>query len=253
MKILLTIFLSFISVQSFAEDRCRPKSPGEDILRNSDFSWNQTLEQILKRGQELYISPKRLDHRAYKNDKGEYVIPLDIMGVIKEAKISDRFIRSVTLHIEEALKRRYVDAIHFSDMGHSHFFIPQDFYDRELKDIPFEEKHILYEKMLNHEGLKVLYHTAEQLVMKNENGELLPDRHIQWRFFTRNLIGDNEALGKLELLHNETHAWNTAHEYDPGYRYWGAGFYISANEKGCFPFRHEGKIYYFDINLEGIN
>jgi hypothetical protein len=66
-------------------------------------------------------------------------------------------------------------------------------------------------------------------------------------------VGDNEGQGKLELLHNEDHRHNTASEYDEGYRYWGGGFYIAAHEKGCFPFRHNGKTYYFDLNLDGIN
>jgi hypothetical protein len=56
----------------------------------------------------------------------------------------------------------------------------------------------------------------------------------------------------LELLHNEQHNQNTASNYDDGYRYWGGGFYISAHSNGCFPFKHNGKTYFFDLNLDGI-
>lgn len=250
MNILLLALL--VSTQVYSAERCTPQPQGEEVLYEQDFPWNQTLEQILEKAQEFYISPKRLSKRAYKNAKGEYVVPVRAGGDFKEAKLSPLFIKSVTLHIEEALKRKYVDAIHFADMGHSHFFVPEKFYNDVLDPIPVDQFHKLYERMLAHPELKILYHTAEQLVMKKD-GVLLPDRHIQWRFFTRNLIGDNKGLGKLELLHNEEHDYNTAHDYDPGYKYWGGGYYIHANQNGCFPYNHDGKTYYFDINLDGIN
>ncbi len=254
MKIITTASVLTLSILSFsvaAGPRCLPSLPGEEVLKESDFRWNIDLEEIKTRAQELYVSPKRLVRKAYLKD-GSYVIPIDSFGSIRDVQLTSTFIKSITLHVEEGLKRRYVDAITFSDMGHSHFFIPQKFYDEVLSPIPIPDKHLLYEKMLAHEGLKILYHTAEQLKMKDEAGELLPSRHTQWRFFTRNLVGDNSGLGKLELLHNEEHRHNTASEYDEGYRYWGGGFYISAHSKGCFPYKYNGKIYFFDLNLDGI-
>jgi hypothetical protein len=226
---------------------------GAEYLSEEDFSWNQSLEEMIQNSKILYRSPKRLIDRAYRTQSGEIIIPVRIGDITKPVRVSKLFIQSITKHIELALKRNYVDVITFSDMGHSHFFIPQKYYDDVVNQIPVEDKHIIYEKILNHPKLKILYHTAEQLMMLDENQELLKDRHIQWRFFTRNLIGDNEGLGQLELLHNKTHRYNTAHDYDDGYRYWGGGFYISAHQDGLFPFRVNGEIRYFDINLEGIN
>ncbi len=245
------VALLLLSLAAGAERRCLPDGPDEQILRESDFRWNIDLEEIKARAQELYISPKRLIRKAYFKN-GNFVIPIDSFGSVRDVRLTSTFIKSVTLHVEEGLKRRYVDAITFSDMGHSHFFIPQKFYDEVLSPIPIPEKHVFYETMLAHEGLKVLYHTAEQLKMTDDAGQLLPNRHTQWRFFTRNLVGDNGGLGKLELLHNEEHRHNTASTYDPDYRYWGGGFYISAHADGCFPFQHNGKTYYFDLNLDGI-
>jgi hypothetical protein len=88
--------------------------------------------------------------------------------------------------------------------------------------------------------------------MKTEEGQFVEDRHVQWRFFTRNLVGHNKNQGKIELLHNETHSHNTAREYDEGYRYWGAGFYISANKNGCFAYQNNGKTFYFDLSLKSL-
>jgi hypothetical protein len=250
-----TILALLLILPTFASgaSRCSPQIETDDYLFVEDFPWNQSLEAIKLKADALYVSPKRLMRRGFRNARGEAFIPVDALGKIKNVRVTELFIKSVTLHIEEALKRKYVDAIHFGDMGHSHFFIPQKFYDEVLDPIPVQDKDYLYEKMLAHKELKILYHTAEQLVMKTEEGELLPDRHIQWRFFTRNLVGDNKGLGKLELLHNEEHAYNTANNYEEGYRYWGSGYYVSAHEQGCFPFKHNGKTYYFDLNLEGIN
>jgi hypothetical protein len=251
---LLFIFSSFAlsSTELIRKSSCTPPSADERVLNNEDFSWDNSLEDLKIKASELYISSKRLERRAYINETGQLVIPTKAYRAVQEVPVTEKFIKSVRLHIEEALKRRYVDAIIFSDMGHSHFFIPQKFYDEVLSPIPNDDRNILYQKMLSHEGLKILYHTAEQLKMKDDQGKLLEDRHLQWRFFTRNLVGDNQAEGKLELLHQEDHAYNTARDYDEGYKYWGAGFYLSANTNGCFAFTHKGETYYFDLNLDGI-
>jgi len=99
--------------------------------------------------------------------------------------------------------------------------------------------------------LKILYHTAEQLHML-EDGQLISDRLVQWRFYTRNLLGDNKGEGRLELIHQPTSSHNTARGLMPGHRYWGAGFYISASIDGCFPYTYKDKTYYFDLNLHGL-
>lgn len=181
-------------------------------------------------------------------------MPINVPGEgQRPVHLTNTLIQSVRLHIEEGLKRKYVDEVMFSDMGHSHFFIPMKFYREELSSIPVEKKDELYEKMLAHPELKILYHTAEQLKMFDENRKLLDDRHLRWRFFTRNLVGDNKALGKMELLHNEDHSYNSANHYDENHKYLGAGFDLSANVNGCFPFEFKGKTYYFDLNFEGVH
>ena len=232
-------------------ENCRP-SANEDILRSGEFSWGMTLEEIKNKESDVYERGLRLNGRAFVKD-GEVYLPHSTYGSKepKLIKLSERFIKSVTSHVENALKRNYVDALIFPDMGHSHLFIDQKFYDEVLSDIPVKEQHKRYELMLSHPKTKFLYHTAEQLKMLDEGNELLPNRHLQWRFFTRNIVGDNNQ-GKLELVHNESHSHNTAHNYEEGYRYWGAGFNISATKKGCFSYQRDGKTYYFDLSLKDL-
>lgn len=232
---------------------CGIQSADEPIIRGGDFSWNSTLADIQERAERLYQEGKRLRARAYINQEGDVVLPYESFNrPAGEVKITPQFVLSVRRHIEEALKLGYVDEVIFSDMGHSHFFIPQSFYDEVIAPIPASEGARRYELMLAQPELKMLYHTAEQLLMLDEERRLLDDRHLQWRFFTRNLVGDNKGQGKMELLHQEDHSHNTARGYLPGYRYWGAGYYLTANKDGCFAYRDGDEVKYFDLNLHGF-
>lgn len=227
------------------------KEQGGPYVHSDDFSWGVTLEQIRSKGDEIYNSGKRLKNRAFYNGQN-VVLPMELFGEDKEVKLSNRFLNSVRKHIEVGFKRGYIDAVTFSDMGHSHFFIPQKFYDEVLAPMPSSERAKKYELMFNHPGLKILYHTAEQLTMVDENKKPIADREVQWRFYTRNLLGDNQALGKIELLHEPESSHNTAHDYEEGYRYWGAGYNITASKNGCFSFERKGRTYYFDLSLDDL-
>lgn len=252
----LMTLLAFVSSQAQAleirKETCQVPEASEPVVYNSDFSWGMGRDQIIEKEKEIYESGKRLKARAHLNQEGQLVVSVGAFSGDSYAQIPDLFIQSIKAHLENALKRKYVDAIIFPDMGHSHYFIPQDFFDREIAPLPTGQRARGYELMMNHAGLKILYHTAEQLTVHDEEKKLLDDRVLQWRFYTRNLVGDNQQLGKMELLHNEGHSHNTAHEYEEGYRYWGAGFYVSVSKDGCFPFLRDGEIQYFDINFQGL-
>ncbi|MDC1175618.1 hypothetical protein OAT67_09480 [Bacteriovoracaceae bacterium] len=243
-----------ISVLEINLKNCSEASDKDPVLYSDDFKWGETKAEILAREKKLYNSNKRLEKRAYVNNEGEIKLPLNaLFGEEKFATVAKKYVESVKAHIEKALKRNYVDSIIFSDMGHQHFFIPQKFYDEELSKIPVKDKDLLYEKMLAHSELKILYHTAEQMKMVDENKKILDDRHTQWRFYTRNIVGDNKGLGTIDLVHQPDHSHNTSHSYEKGYKYLGAGLYLSANKNGCFAYDHLGEKRYFDINIVGLN
>ncbi len=257
MKFILGLFItSILSSTAVANSmvnvaNCN-SSPGEEYLRSGEFSWGMTLSEIKNKERDIYDRGLRLKERAMLKD-GQVVLPYYSFGddEPKYIKLTDQFIASVVSHVENALKRNYVDAIIFPDMGHSHLFLDKKYYEEVLKDIPVKEQHKRYELMFAHPKTKFLYHTAEQLKVKEDSGELIDDRHLQWRFFTRNIVGDNQA-GKLEIIHNESHSHNTARTYEEGYRYWGAGFNISATKNGCFAYKKDGKTYYFDLSLKDL-
>ncbi len=105
--------------------------------------------------------------------------------------------------------------------------------------------------MVEDPELKVLYHTTEQLATLDEGDNLLSDRQVQWRFFTRNVVGDNNWAGRIDLLHDATSAANTSRDLED-HHYYGAGFNITATANGCFPYVHKGETFYFDISLDDL-
>ncbi|MBT5095209.1 MAG: hypothetical protein HOM21_13230 [Halobacteriovoraceae bacterium] len=230
-----------------ASQRCTKPGPSEPHLYSSEFHWNMTVPELNKIFPAVYNSGKRLKHRAYF----EAGFKLPHIPNQKTTLLTENFIKSLITQVEEAHRRGYVDALIFPDMGHSHFFIPQEFYDRELNAIPVSDYHLFYQKLLAHKELRILYHTAEQLKM-TEEGRPLADRHLGWRFYTRNLVGRNDQSKILEIIHAPETRANTTHNYRPGYKYWGAGFNISASIDGCFPYEVDGKLKYFDLSFEDL-
>ena len=253
--VLFTMTLAF-SLHSYAFDidtaNCKKEAPGEIGVYEEDFKWNMSLEEIRNKAQELYQANKRLHERAYYDETlKSFVFPFTPVqgGTIR---IPNNFIIAVTKHVEKAFERKYIDALLFPDMGHSHFLVPQKYYDKELRDLPVNQTNILYEKMMANKDVKVAYHTAEQLTTLDNENNPIKDKSVQWRYYTRNLIGHNNLNPDLEIFNaTETSNANTMHEI-PGYHWWGAGFNIHANKGGCFAFMKNGKKMYFDLSLKDI-
>lgn len=228
--------------------RCQPPSDDEENLYTNDYRWGYTLEELDERYQQLYQSPKRLFDRArYDPDKNQFELPyVESWG--GSVVLSERLISNVRIHIEKALERKYVQAIIFPDMGHSHFFVPQEHWDAVYAGGPVSEISHRTTELFEDPELRVLYHTAEQLQMLDEERNLLPDPDLQWRHYTRNIVGDNRGAGVLDILRDPTSLANTARDME-GHHYIGAGFSVSANKNGCFPFVHEGETFFFDLSL----
>jgi hypothetical protein len=248
---LLSSLSTLASAEFIRSETCQLPANNEPVVYANDFSWKMTLEDVDNKFKDIYNSGKRLTDRAYLKD-GVAVLPYptskDKNAVIK---LSDRFIISVAKQVEEAFALGYVDALIFPDMGHSHLFIPLKEYEI-LRKTPNNERNLFYEKVFDLEGLKTLYHTSEQVLMVDDNKKLLPGKKLQWRYYTRNLIGSNNMKGQLEIVKNLEHTHNTAHDYKEGYYYYGAGYNISASKDGCFGFKKDGKIMYFDISMKDL-
>lgn len=232
-----------------AKKRCSEKPNNENIVYGDDFSWGITKEEMKNSFNRTYKSGKRLSNRAYysKEDK-TFVVP-HFSDTKKKVRLPKNFIKSVTYHIEKALERKYVDFIFLSDMGHAHFFIPTKFYNQKLS---IQNLELFYEAIISNPNIKVLYHTAEKLKMLDKNHKVLNQTYAQRRYYTRNLVGNNNADGQLDIVFvDKSKKFNTVNEY-PKMKYWGAGFDIHSSSKGCFPYNYKGKTYYFDFTLTSL-
>lgn len=232
------------------EKNCLAEKPDDAFLYWDDFPWKQNREDVEKRAKALYVSPKRLKTRAYYDAvRGQFVFPKD--STRAEAVIPTRFLVGVRTHVEQALRLGYADSVIFSDMGHSHFFLPEKIYQENYTGIWTPESLTAF---LNEPSLKVLYHTAEQIELaeKDESGESYPvkDKWSGWRYYTRNVVGMNDGSARMEVLLHQGDGYNTLRDYE-GHHY-SAGFNLSANEKGCFPYRHKGETKWFDLSMEDI-
>ncbi len=231
--------------------RCTAPADDEEVVYNNDFEWGYSHEAMGIRYEEIYHSGKRLHARAYYDETlGSLVLPgTDSWG--GDVMLPERLVENVTLHIEHALERGYAEFVFFPDMGHSHLFIPEQHFEDVYAGTPVSEFSRRYERMFDDPQLMVLY-TAEQLQMLDEDDQVINDRHIMWRYHTRNPVGDNNYERRLELLTDYTQKANTARDMAE-MKYQGAGFNISASEDGCFPFENQhGEIQWYDISLEDL-
>jgi hypothetical protein len=231
--------------------RCGAPAADEAPVTYGDFRWGYTIPEMAARFDEIYTSGKRLAGRAYFDDaSGRYLMDLPTSWG-GPAEMPPEFARAIRRHLEEAHRLGYAEFPFFPDMGHAHFFIPQDTWETHYRDIPVAQNADRYHQLMADPELQVLYHTAEQLQFTGEDGQLSADRHLQWRFFTRNPVGANRADATLDVHRNLEHSANTVRDL-PGHHYYSAGFYVSASERGCFPFTWRGQTRYFDLSLSSM-
>lgn len=251
---LSTLTLSANANQLVRSETCKRPDAGEQFVIQGDFHWNMSLEEIIAKEVEIRASGRRLKGRAFIGEGGRVVMPIEIYGKgERQVVLSDRFIESITKQVEKAFERGYVNALIFPDMGHSHLFIPKAFYESELSKLGASNFDILYQKVFDNPETKILYHTAEQLQMVDEDKMPINNRTLQWRFYTRNIVGDLAAQGSIDLIHEANSSHNTARNYkDDQYRYWGAGFNISTSKDGCFSYKVGNQTYYYDLSFQDL-
>lgn len=229
---------------------CIRAGENEVPLYIDDLRKGYALDELAGEAQKAYTNPKRLSRRAYfDRGRGQYVMEYKSAargGNDRPVVLPPRFIRSIIRHVEISLERRYADAVFMSDLGHSHFFFPPAMKDA-LYAFPAEQYDQLYQMLVDSPAVKVLYHTAEHLELRSD-----PRAEAQWRYYTRNVVSDlrgGDTTAPLFAWDNDR--YNTLSSL-AGYESWSAGYNISANTQGCFPFQHGGKTEYFDLSWEDL-
>ena len=275
MKLQLSLFLIhllFAHTEAWSSDldisktRCSITTAGESFVYQNDFEnpalhlnskWWWTLPEMEIHFETLYNSGKRLNLRAYYDAAtDQFYLPIqEVFGANSHVVAPEFFINSIRRHIEAALENKYAEYIYFPDMGHSHFYIEESHWNSQYADLMKKNPSIkgeLYTQMLADPELKMLYHTAEKLLTSDEQNHLSEDPHLQFRFWNRNILGDNKMSSHLEVHFPEhPNSGNTVGSI-PNYRVYSAGHNIHASKDGCFPYTHNGQTYYFDISLESV-
>lgn len=225
--------------------RCKPS---QQIIYSNDFKWGYELPELLMKFVDMYQAPQRLDRNAYWNSTTQRIqFPYeDFRG--GEVTVSETFVQTVARHIEEAFRLDVVDGVFFPDMGHSHFLIPDALWESTYDRYPVAQMSQFYRDLLKDPKLKILYHTAEQVKMLDDQDQVLPDSRIQHRHRTRNIVAPNSIQARLSFAQNPQSPVNTVSDVK-GYFWWGSGFNLSANSQGCFAYRAKGKVFYFDMSL----
>lgn len=248
--------LSFISVSlnSLAgqdpiiiNSSCYQGSHLDATLSWGDFKWGYSPEDLLTRFSQIYQEERRLRFRAFFNEEKQSILLPYTVERGGAVEVPAKFIKAVSRHIEVAFENKYIDGVFFPDMGHSHLLIPDAKWE-EYQKIPVSQMNKMYEGFFSDPEVLVLYHTAEQLAFLDSENKVKPDPYSQWRFATRNLVGHTYPSDNLSLAQNPSSMANTVNGIQ-GYRWWGAGFNISANKNGCFGYQKDGQIYYFDMSL----
>lgn len=254
MKILAVLLLIISPAvwagNSLSEIAKRCPSPGvsSPVLYSDDFKWGYELVEMLERFSQIYHGEKRLAKRAFVDTAAQKILlPYDAErgGAIV---ITENFVNTISRHISRAFELKIIDGVFFPDMGHSHLLIPEQAMKQKYDHYPVNNFAQFYRDLFADPQLKILYHTAEQLKMLDEEQKLLPDPQVQWRHHTRNLVGENYPTSEMHYVQSPDSPVNTAHEY-PGHQWWGAGFNLSANQNGCFEYRKGQQIFYFDISM----
>lgn len=256
--ILLGGVLSIISLAAKADDEwmnlknCLPGSNAHQQLYATDFKWGYTVDELLHKWHEVYEGPKRLAKRAYwDSNLQKIVLPYD-QSRGGHVTISTPFIKGVKTTIEQALALKVIEGVFFPDMGHSHLLIPDQKYEKWNRRFEINQMSQLYEAMFTDQDTLYVYHTAEQLKFLDDKQNVQPDEYSQFRHKTRNIIASHQANSSIRFGQNPDSPANTLNGLS-GFKWWGGGFNLSANQEGCFAYQMDGKTYYYDISLYDLS
>lgn len=236
-----------------AKKRCRTHHTQSEKLHRDEFRWNYTLPEMEERFHQIYASPKRLSfHADYNAENDCFYLYYATAQSTNPVRITANFINSVTVQIETAIAKGYAGFVFFPDMGHAHLYFPLEHWQQEYAHLNVSTNKVdkLYEKMLADEQMKPLYHLSEQLRMTDEKGQVLADEILRFKYWNRNFVGRNNGTPEYAIyIAPDTTRYNTVCSLE-NHKSWSAGFAVSANERGCFPYRDkDGTIRYFDISL----
>lgn len=246
LKICGFLFTFVIAISAFAaENRRACPIPSNEEPQTSRGEW-RLIEKFddMKTGYEnLYASGKRIYGRAYWDESlGAYAF----RGNDSAVKIDPVFLKHLTEQIEAILDRGYADFLFYPDLGHTHLYATLAD-SKNLQAIADSDRRA--EAMFQLPELATMFHTAELIRLREGelfDGDLVDDPWLQWRYFSRNILGENKDGKNLQVLFAKGARYNTIRELE-GYSQ-KTTIYLSASKDGCFAANTKNGVVYFDVS-----
>lgn len=245
-------FILLFVMPLFSVADCSRHQEGDPLVYYDDLTGSYSLEQMQIKFEQIYANKKRLKGRAFFDEKRkEYVAPLQNGKLVTLPK---SFIQRLTVMFSQAMQTDSARFLFLPDMGHAHFFVPIEHWQARYEAISVPTlRPQFYEQILADPELYLLFHTGERLdyqLYKQKDGALVPGRYSQI-YWQRNLVIKNdESLQRYILLRKDKTRFNTVTTWDSMY-YFGGGFYMHANQSGCFAYQHGNREIRFDFSFLG--
>lgn len=229
-----------------AKQRCAKNIESSDQLYAEDFTWDYSYSEINSLFNAIYTSKKRLPNTLYYSVTNKsFMLPLGKDH--DDLPVPDRFIKALITHVETALTQGYAEYVFLADLGHGHFYIPEDVFKQHInpKSPPREYERRIFEIVTQEKRVKIYYHSAEMFLnFSNENEFAKLPYFERFRNLHRNLVGafdDGYAL-RLDRVGREPGSDLQ------GYTQVAQDIDLSSNKWSCIPFERLGRRMYFDIS-----
>lgn len=212
---------------------CSPaKENSPDFFRGFDVV--ESFEQAENVFQRFYKGVERIRGRVYKSKENQYVFSFKNKNTV----IPQIFIESLKMHISAAIEKKYVRHVMYSDMGHVHLLVPNDYV---LTD---------WTQLMSDSKLLFLYHTAE-LYIPYKGVNLLGHIDVEkvWyleQYLNRNFVGEMNNK-EIKVYVQPGTKYNTVRTIE-NYKQIKT-VYFSASQSGCFEYTVGSTPIYFDISF----
>ncbi|MBY0316969.1 MAG: hypothetical protein K2Q26_15725 [Bdellovibrionales bacterium] len=243
------LFATLVSISNFvfANDHCTSQTQRpEPIIRQSESSFGQEIEDISALFERYVVSGQRLEYRGFM-ESGKFLVPH--MASNETAKPVKEIVewplhlpQAIAIHLEKAFEKGYANFPIMADMGHGHFYIPSEDY-KALRNRPYKE---VIHAVLHHPRLRILYHTAEHLAYVSDQQTIVP--RYEFLRAHRNIVGSIDAPEDIQIV-SEPSINNTVGGL-PGWSGFGS-FYLHVSGRGCFPFNYKGRPLKLDLGFMG--
>lgn len=244
--------ISFLSipVSVLAQQDCSdPFKSSDNVLISKNYPASQTAAQVQLLYTTLLENQERLEYRVMRSETGDYKIPLvpinshGIQNPTNWVPFPEHIAATIIRHTHQALEKNYAQHVFFPDMGHGHFYLPQN--KAVLLNSTTHNDVSRWTSLMNDPELVILYHTRENYDLS----ESLTHPDISFYNEHRNLLGSWSNPDILQVLAGPGGTPNTVRVI-PNMASVGT-IYFSATAKGCFPFTTNNSPLFLDFSFHG--